>query len=143
MGQKKEGQSITNMCHSEKLPFTTPPMSKGPENWPPELVIFASTILKLHNPLRWEPFLRDPTFITHMIHTILRRPCVYPLTLPSVLVVLLESGAGGGQLPHSQNLADQLTLSQTVRLIMPTILLLDPQIFRPSYGHRLHLATAP
>ena len=53
------------MCHSEKLPFTAPPISKGPENWPPELVIFASTILKLHNPLYGSHF----CVTLHSLHT--------------------------------------------------------------------------
>ena len=44
-------------------------------------------------------------------------------------------GAGGaGRTLASQILVDQLTLSQPVGQIMPTPLLLVPQIFRPSYG---------
>ena len=65
MVQRKEGQSIINMCHSEKLPFTAPPISKGPENWPPESVIFASTMLKLHNPLYGSHF----CVTLHSLHT--------------------------------------------------------------------------
>ena len=46
-------------------------------------------------------------------------------------------GAGedkGVAQPHPHILADQLTLSQPGGQIMPATLLLDPRIFRPSYG---------
>ena len=41
---------------------------------------------------------------------------------------------GASRTLASQILVDQLTLSQPVGQIMPTPLLLAPQIFKPSYG---------
>ena len=65
-GTEERGPKYCKYVSFWKAPlYTAPPISKGPENWPPELVIFASTILKLHNPLDGSHF----CVTLHSLHT--------------------------------------------------------------------------
>ena len=45
----RNSKFITNICHSEYLPYTLPPKPEGQENWSPEDTIFAIALRKQVN----------------------------------------------------------------------------------------------
>ena len=78
-------------------------------------------------------------FYSFLINQLLNGNCLLPVAKAhnnkAEKTGLLEPGGPGGMPPLPQCLADQYTLSQPGRQIMPTTLLRAPfQIFRPSYG---------